>query len=121
MPLILFMKSCTLGRVAGRIAAIFAGATSLAGCISSTTPILGDAKAILGERIEMHMGVRLDACQRGYVLRPHRVGQPLHQMIWPPDGIESIRLGTLRELECVGGGRSEPARNSEGYTHFLVT
>ncbi len=27
----------------------------LAGCISSTAPILGDAKAILGERIDMHM------------------------------------------------------------------
>jgi hypothetical protein len=66
MPLILFMKSCTLGRVAGRIAAIFAGATSLAGCISSTTPILGDAKAILGERIEMHMfAPRLDSSTPG--------------------------------------------------------
>ena len=27
----------------------------LAGCISSTAPILGDAKAILGERIDLHM------------------------------------------------------------------
>src|SRR5437016_2287484 len=27
----------------------------LSGCISSTSPILGDAKAILGERIDMHI------------------------------------------------------------------
>src|SRR5438477_12088548 len=34
----------------------------LCGCISSTAPILGDAKAILGERIDMHIfNIRDDA------------------------------------------------------------
>jgi hypothetical protein len=34
---------------------IFAAPCLLGGCISSTEPILGDAKAILGERIDMHI------------------------------------------------------------------
>src|SRR5438093_748302 len=50
MPLFLFMKKC----LSPRLLAALAPAT-LAGCISSTAPILGDAKAILGDRIELHM------------------------------------------------------------------
>src|SRR5262249_6651151 len=34
---------------------VLAAPCLLGGCISSTAPILGDAKAILGERIEMHI------------------------------------------------------------------
>src|SRR3979409_70859 len=66
MSLISFMKFDQAGRVAGRIAGIFACAVTLHGCISSTVPILGDAKAILGERIEMHMfAPRLDSSTPG--------------------------------------------------------
>src|SRR3954471_7091369 len=66
MSLISFMKSSNAGRFAGPIAVIFACAIPLAGCISSTVPILGDAKAILGERIEMHMfAPRLDSSTPG--------------------------------------------------------
>jgi hypothetical protein len=45
---------------------MLAGSIALTGCISSTAPILGDAKAILGERIEMHMfAPRLDSSTPG--------------------------------------------------------
>jgi hypothetical protein len=66
MSLISFMKSSNTGRVAGRIAGILACSIPLAGCISSTAPILSDAKAILGERIDMHMfAPRLDSSTPG--------------------------------------------------------
>ena len=66
MSLISFMKSAQAGWVAGRIAGIFACTVTLHGCISSTVPILGDAKAILGERIEMHLfAPRLDGATPG--------------------------------------------------------
>jgi hypothetical protein len=66
MSLIIFMKPASASRVARRIAVIFSSAISLSGCISSTVPILGDAKAILGERIELHLfAPRLDSATPG--------------------------------------------------------
>jgi hypothetical protein len=55
MCLISFMKSTGAGRVVGATAVMSLLLPVLAGCISSSTPILGDAKAILGEQIDLHV------------------------------------------------------------------
>src|SRR5262249_9612176 len=66
MALISLMKSVTEGWLAVRIAIISLLSLPLAGCISSTVPILGDAKAILGERINLHLfAPRLDTATPG--------------------------------------------------------
>src|SRR5947207_15561269 len=60
------MKFAKAGRVAWRIAILAMISLPLAGCISSTAPILGDAKAILGDRIDLHLFTpRLDSATPG--------------------------------------------------------
>ena len=50
----------------GRAALLGLAAGALAGCVSSTGPILGDAKAILGERIRVHHFTPAKNGVRGY-------------------------------------------------------
>jgi hypothetical protein len=73
MSLNLLTKNFVLRRfwraAATRVLTFVALAVSLTGCISSTAPILGDAKAILGEQIELHMFAPRDAAAPDGTLR----------------------------------------------------
>jgi hypothetical protein len=55
MSLTLFMKIWHRGRLAAVGGGVALASFALAGCISSTAPILGDAKAILGEQIDLYL------------------------------------------------------------------
>lgn len=55
MLLTLLDKSIQRVRLTVRMSLVALAATALTGCISSTSPILGDAKAILGEQIDLHI------------------------------------------------------------------
>src|SRR5258708_18230708 len=48
-------KISTVGRRARLAGLVALAAFALTGCISSTAPILGDAKAILGDHIDLHV------------------------------------------------------------------
>src|SRR5712691_9896449 len=55
MPLKSFMKKIPARLVKAPAGFVVWSGLVLSGCISSTSPILSDAKAILGERIEVHL------------------------------------------------------------------
>jgi hypothetical protein len=55
MRLISLTKASAVVRRWGAMLAIAPAALALAGCISATGPILSDAKALLGERAELHL------------------------------------------------------------------
>ena len=54
MPLTLLSKIFISGAARRPAALLALAACALTGCISSSGPILGDAKAILGDRIQIH-------------------------------------------------------------------
>ena len=57
-------KSGRTGVRYASLALVVLSAFALPGCISSTAPILGDAKAILGEQFEMHMYSHVEGALR---------------------------------------------------------
>src|SRR5882757_5580890 len=55
MLLNLLIKIFDRSSMAARTGMVVLVTAALSGCISSTSPILGDAKAILGEQIDLHI------------------------------------------------------------------
>ena len=69
------------------------------------------------QRVEVLMRVRLVLRERGQVVGPHRVRRPTHQVAGPPDRIEAVRLGLLRELHSLRGRRHDPPGGAQCDSH----